>query len=80
MNNYKKLLTDLINVDVDIKEKDKTLILLNSLPYEEYETFILTLINGRQSLNHNDVSVALVNSEIRERTSSLLPMVHQQRH
>ena len=26
----------------------------------EYETFVLTLINGRQSLNYNEVSAALV--------------------
>ena len=47
MNNYSKLLTDLFNVDVKIEEEDKALILLNSLPEEEYETFILTLINGK---------------------------------
>jgi len=37
MNNYTKLLTELINVDVTIEEEDKVLILLNSLPDEEYE-------------------------------------------
>ena len=47
MNNYTKFLTDLVNVDVAIEEEDKTLILLNSLPDEEYETSILTLINGK---------------------------------
>jgi len=35
MNDYTKLLTDLVNVDVDIEEEDKALILLNSLPDEE---------------------------------------------
>ena len=40
---------------------------MNSLPDEEYETFVLTLINGRQSLNYNDVSVALVNYEVRRK-------------
>jgi len=35
MNNYIKLLTDLVNVNVDIEEEDKVLILLNSLPDEE---------------------------------------------
>jgi len=39
MNNYTKLLRDLINVDVKIDEEDKMVILLNSLPDEEYETF-----------------------------------------
>ena len=61
MNNYTKLLTDLVNVDVKIEEEDKALILLNSLPEEEYETFILTLINGKQTFNYSDVSAALVN-------------------
>jgi len=65
MNNYTKLLTDLVNVDVNIDEEDKAVILLNSLPEEENETFTLTLINGRQSLNYNEVSAALVNYEVR---------------
>ena len=65
MNNYTKLLIDLVNVDVSIEEEDKALILLNSLPNEEYETFILTLINGKQTLNYSDVSSALVNYEVR---------------
>ena len=65
MNNYTKLLTDLVNMDVKIDKEDKVIILLNSLPEEEYETFTLTLINGRQSLNYNEVSSALVNYEVR---------------
>ena len=40
MNNYAKLLTDLVNVDVTIEEEDKAVILRNSLPDEVYETFI----------------------------------------
>ena len=34
---------------------------MNSLPKEEYDTFNLTLINGRKFLNYNEVSAALVN-------------------
>ena len=67
INNYTKLLTDLVNVDAKIEEEDKALILLNSLSGEEYETFILSLINGKQTLNYNDVSVALVNYEVRRK-------------
>ena len=47
MNNYTKLLADLINVDMAIEEDDKAVILLNSLPDEEYKTFTLTLINDK---------------------------------
>jgi len=59
MNNYIKILTDLVNVDVMIDEEDKAVILLNSLPDKKYETFSLTLINCRQTLNYSEVSAAL---------------------
>jgi len=41
------------------------LILLNSLPEEEYETFTLTLINDRQTLNYREVLATLVNYKVR---------------
>jgi len=65
LNRYTRLLTDLDNMDVETNEEDKAVILLNSLPREEYETFTLTLINGRKSLNYNEVSAALVSYEAR---------------
>ena len=67
MNNYMKLLIDLVNVDVTIEKEDKTLILLNSLHDEEYETFVLTLIDSKQSLKYSDVSAALVNYKVRKK-------------
>ena len=48
-------------MDVEVNEEDKAVILLNSIPAEEYETFTLTFINGRQSLNCHEVSSALAN-------------------
>jgi len=50
MNNYTKLLTELIKMDVEIDEEDKTVILL---------------INRRKFLNYNEVSAALVNYKVR---------------
>ena len=50
MNSYTRLLTDLVNVDVEIDEENKAVILLHSFPREEYETFTLTLINERNLL------------------------------
>ena len=67
INNYTKLLTDLANVDEVIKDEDKALNFLSSLPGEEYETFVLTLINSKSSLNNNDVSATLVNHEVRRK-------------
>ena len=79
MNSYRKLLTDLVNVDVKIEEEDKAMILLNYLPDEEYETFTLILINGKQTLNYSDASTALVNYEVRRQDKLSLLRVHQQR-
>ena len=58
LNLYTRLLTNLVNVDVETNEDDKAAILLNSLPREEYETFTLTFLNGRKSLNYSKVSHA----------------------
>ena len=60
-------IANLINVDIEIDEEDKTVILLNSLPDKEYKTFVLTLINGKQTLDYSDVSAALVNYEVRKK-------------
>jgi len=40
---------------------------LSSLPDEEYETFVITLINDKASLSYNDVSATLVNHEVRRK-------------
>ena len=47
LNRYAKLLTDLVNVDVETSEEDKAVILLNSLPREEYEAFTLSFLNEK---------------------------------
>jgi len=52
---------------VVIEAEDKALILLSSLPDKDYETIILTLINGKQSLAYNEVSSTLVNYELRRK-------------
>ena len=72
MNNYTKLLANLVNVDVAIEEKDKVLILLNSFPDEEHETFVLTLISGKQSLKYSDVTASLVNQQSEEERQTIL--------
>jgi len=58
-----KLFADLTNLDIVIENEDKALILLSYLPDEGYETFVLTLINGRTFLSYNEVTTALVNIE-----------------
>jgi len=65
INTYTKLLADLANVDVVIEEEDKALILLSSLLDEGYETFVITLINGRTSLKYSEVTTAIVKIKLR---------------
>jgi len=65
INNYTKLLTNLAKVDKVNKDKKKALILLSSLPDNDYETFVLTLINDEQSISHNKLLAALMNHELR---------------
>ena len=43
------------------------LIILSSLPDKDYETFILTLINSKQSLDYHEVSSAFINHELRRK-------------
>ena len=64
VNTYTKLLTDLANVDVVIEEENKAFILLSSILNKGYETFVVTLINGRTSLSYSDVTTTLVNLEL----------------
>ena len=50
---------------METSEEDKAVILLNSLPRKEYETFTLIFLNGRKSLNYSEESAALVSYEVR---------------
>jgi len=50
-----------------IDEEVKAFILLRSHLDEGYETFVLTLINGRTSFSYKEVTTALVNLELRKK-------------
>ena len=60
MNNYRKFLRVLANIDEITKDEDTTLVLLSYLLDDKHETFVLTLINGK-SLSYDEVSAGLVN-------------------
>ncbi|KAM2496278.1 hypothetical protein ACFX1W_036168 [Malus domestica] len=63
---FNKLIADLLNLDEDIKDEDKALILLNSLP-DSYEHFVTTIMHGKKTVKFEDVSNALMNYEMRYR-------------
>ena len=72
MNNYTKLLVDLANVDMVTEDEDKALILLSSILNDDYEPFVLTLINDKQSLSYNEVSSTFVNNKLRRKDKDSL--------
>ncbi|KAH9685884.1 Integrase catalytic domain-containing protein [Citrus sinensis] len=75
VSRFEKLLADLKNLDEDIKDEVKAMILLHSL-LEEYNHFMTTLIYGKSVIIFNDVCTTLTNLKIRnndknsERSSS----------
>ena len=48
------------------------MILLSFFPDKGYETFVLTLINGRTSLSYSEVTTALVNLKLRRKDKESL--------
>ncbi|KAH9793742.1 Integrase catalytic domain-containing protein [Citrus sinensis] len=63
VSRFEKLLADLKNLDEDIKDEVKAMILLHSLP-EEYSHFVTTLIYRKSVIIFKDVCTTLTNLEI----------------
>ena len=66
LNDYNKILADLLNLDVEILDEDKALLLLNSLP-KDYDHLSTTLMYGKDTITFDDVSNALMNNEYRKK-------------
>jgi len=62
LNDFNKMIADLKNLDVEIDDEDKALLLLNSLP-NTYEHLVTILLYGKEKIKFIDVSNALVNNE-----------------
>ncbi|KAH9752632.1 hypothetical protein KPL71_014771 [Citrus sinensis] len=63
ISRFEKLPADLKNLDEDIKDEVKAIILLHSLP-EEYSHFVTTLIYGKSVIVFKDVCTTLTNLEM----------------
>lgn len=71
LNDYNKVLTDLQNLEVDILDEDKALLLWNSLP-DTYDHLITTLLYKKDKIRFDDVFNALVNYEHRKKDKQAL--------
>ena len=63
VSRFEKLLVDLKNLDEDIKDEVKVMILLHSLS-EEHNYFMTILIYGKSVIVFKDVCTAMTNLEI----------------
>lgn len=61
---FNQLVADLLNLDEEIKDEDKALILLNLLP-DSYAHLTTTLLHGKVTISFEEVSNSLMNYEIR---------------
>ncbi|GKB24387.1 retrotransposon protein, putative, ty1-copia subclass [Tanacetum coccineum] len=69
IDEFKKLIGDLANIDVDIDDEDQALMLLTSLP-SSYDNFVETLLYGRESFTLGDVLSSLNSWELKKRTDA----------
>ena len=64
---FDSLVTDLLNLDENVSEVEKALILLGSLP-DEYEHFIISMLTGKETITFKEVTTALYSNELRKKS------------
>ncbi|GAB2293014.1 hypothetical protein Dimus_038235 [Dionaea muscipula] len=67
---FNKIITDLQNLDVEIDDEDKALLLLNFLS-NTYDHLTTTLLYNKNKIKFVDISNALVNNEFRRKDKSV---------
>ena len=65
IDNFNRLLAELLNLDENFKDEQKAMLLIGSLP-DELDHLCITLIHGKEKLSYEEVCGALSNYEIRK--------------
>ena len=66
INEFNKLIVDLLNLDENFKYEHKAMLLIGYLP-DELDHLCITLIHGKEKLSFEEVCYALLNYEIRKK-------------
>jgi len=66
LNFFKKVISELLAIDVKIDEENKALILLSSLP-KSYDHIVTTMLCGKETLILKEVTSTLLFNKIRKR-------------
>nr|GEW32103.1 zinc finger, CCHC-type [Tanacetum cinerariifolium] len=70
IDEFNKLILDLANIDIEIKDEDQAVMLLTSLS-SSYENCVETLLYERESLTMEDVLATLNPRELKKRTEAI---------
>src|SRR5205809_7082755 len=62
---FNSIIMDLGNIDIKVESKDQVLIVLSSLP-ASYETFVDTLLYGKDTISLDDVSSELKSKKLKK--------------
>ena len=66
IDEFSKLIVDLLNLDETFKDKRKAMLLIGSL-LDELDHLCITFIHGKEKLSFEEVCSALLNYEIRKK-------------
>uniref|UniRef100_A0A803Q6S7 CCHC-type domain-containing protein n=1 Tax=Cannabis sativa TaxID=3483 RepID=A0A803Q6S7_CANSA len=70
LDDFNKIVLDLENIGIKIEDEDQAIIVLNSLPSEQYEHFVDTMMYGKSSLTLEEVVTALMSKEIKRKSEN----------
>ena len=70
LNMFNQIINDMIHVDVTFEDKDKALMLLNSLSASPtYESLVTTLMWGKETFDLEEIISALLGFQMRKKAS-----------
>lgn len=70
INTFNQILSKLASLEVSMEDEDRALLLLSSLP-ASYDHLVTTLLYGKETLETDEVTAALLSNDTRKRVNSV---------